>query len=337
MKKIFKSILCSSLSLLALSVVDNSYANSVEVKTNGIRRVASALVNGKPMVYVSEIDGAVSLNSLDGKQIWRIPSDNPAVMFKIISEDIDGDKNSDLLAVSANGSVYAFTSKGKLLWKYSTPEKVRLCQIATIGKGKDMRIFAGGNDYTLYELNAKGEQLSATKIRGSVHSIVSGDFIEDGKEVLLVYTLSHDKFRSDFFGFIDPVTKKVIKETKIEKPCPMGSFMVNDVTVADVNEDGRDDVLVTGHAKVGYTFAVDGDFNTLLTLKSSGQSQRYAHAFAEALMPVRKEIVMQYGGVIDVYDLKGKTVKSYGKAHGGVIYNDLECVAEAKMLVGGVR
>ena len=89
-------------------------------QTGAIRNCVRAVVSGEEMVYISEENGTVSLNNLAGKTLWRNMSDNPAVMFEIIAHDLDGDKQDDLLGVSGNGSVYAWKSDGKLLWKFTT-------------------------------------------------------------------------------------------------------------------------------------------------------------------------------------------------------------------------
>ena len=80
------------------------------------------------------------MNNLAGKTLWRNMSDNPAVMFEIIAHDLDGDKQDDLLGVSGNGSVYAWKSDGKLLWKFTTPEISCLSEIAVVGEDDETRI-----------------------------------------------------------------------------------------------------------------------------------------------------------------------------------------------------
>ncbi|MFI3320900.1 MAG: hypothetical protein R3Y50_00040 [Rikenellaceae bacterium] len=340
MKKKSTFSLLMSTAVLSLSLSSCGSANlnlpdSVVQPTGAIRNVVPAQINGKPMVYISEIDGTVSLNSLSGEQSWRNPTDKPAVMFEILAKDIDGDSNDDLIGVSASGAVYAWKSSGELLWKFTTDKKTRLVQAATIGSGADTKIFAGGNDYQLYELDANGKLLSTTPISGSVLYVESGDFVEDGKESLLVLTLSHDKFRSQFFGFIDPVTKKVIKESKIESVCPAGSYMVNDMAVADVDKDGRDDIIIAGHAGMGIVYVGNGELENILTLEGDkSDAQRYSHAFCAPLMPAKEQIVMQFGGVMRLFDLAGKEIDAKVTRHSGIIYNGLVAVPSEDLLIG---
>ncbi|MFI3321534.1 MAG: hypothetical protein R3Y50_03315 [Rikenellaceae bacterium] len=343
-QKFFSSVF--ALTALLAGAVD-AQATNIVPKTEGIRRVVTAQINGEEMLYISEIDGAVSLNQFNGKSRWRIPSDNPALMFEIIATDIDGDKSDDLLGVSANGSVYAWSSGGKLLWKFSTPEKVRLCQIATVGEGSDMRIFAGGNDYNLYELDIKGNLLSTTAVEGSVLYIESGDFITKGKDDLFVFTLTHDKLHSNFFGFIDSDTKEIIKsgaigdiykeviEVSEERLTPATSLIVNKVSVSDINGDGKDDVILTGHSSTGSTYVFDGDLNPIINcFGSKKDGQVYAHAVATSLQPVKEQIAMQYGGIMRVFDLKGNLLATVGERYKGVIFNELVLAPDHKTLIG---
>ncbi len=296
-------------------------AQSVVTQGGSIRCGATATIGKSEMIYLSEEDGALSLNALDGSLKWRIESDEPAVTFEIEACDLNGDKSDDLLAVSGNGSLYAYSSKGELMWRFKTDEISRLSEVATIGSGKDLRIFVGGNNYKLYELNANGELLSTTPISGCVRSLASGRFCDPNKEVLYLHTYSHDKYRSKFFGFIDPVSKSVIKNIDNKKLIASGD-MVNDVDVADVDGDGRDDVIVFSSDITGTVTAINGELEQIFKFKGSKDKQRYAAAKGVSLLPERKEIVMQYGGVMYIISPSGELISSSGKPHKGIIYNE---------------
>ncbi len=318
---------------VALLMATSLSAQNIITKGGAIRCAVKGDVNGKEMVYISEENGNISLNDLKGKQIWEVKSDDPAVMFEIISTDINGDKSDDVLAVSGNGSVYAFSSKGNLIWKWSTPEISRLSDIATIGKGKNMKIFAAGNNFKLYELDVKGKLVSETPIKGTARMLASGDFIQKGKESLFVHTYAHDKYNSEFFGIIDPTTKEVLKKGDISK-LTGGSQMLNDYEVADVNGDGKDDLLLFTSGKTGSITAIDGNLQKIFKFSGSKDAQRYAAAKGVSMLPAKQQIVMQYGGVTYVVSPKGKLISRTGEPHKGVIFNELVWLPKAETMLG---
>ncbi len=318
---------------VALLMATSLSAQNIITKGGAIRCAVKGDIKGKEMIYISEEDGNISLNDLKGKQIWEVKSDDPAVMFEIIATDIDGDKSDDVLAVSGNGSVYAYSSKGKLIWKWSTPEISRLSEIAVVGKGKKMRIFAGGNDFKLYELDVKGKLVSETPIKGTVRMLATGNFIKKDKESLFVHTYSHDKYNSAFFGIIDPESKKVLEKGDISK-LTGGSQMLNDYDVADVNGDGKDDLLLFTSSKTGTITAIDGDLKKIFKFSGSRDAQRYAAAKGVSLLPEKEEIVMQYGGVTYVVSPKGKLISRTGNPHEGVIFNELVWLPKEQKVLG---
>lgn len=180
--------LCLVLSVSVVIPLSGAPKNIVP-QTGAIRNCVRAVVSGEEMVYISEENGTVSLNNLAGKTLWRNMSDNPAVMFEIIAHDLDGDKQDDLLGVSGNGSVYAWKSDGKLLWKFTTPEISRLSEIAVVGEDDETRIFAGGNNFKIYELDSNGNLLSFIPIKGTVRILDAGYFVQNGKKDLFVLTI----------------------------------------------------------------------------------------------------------------------------------------------------
>ncbi|WP_111709771.1 PQQ-binding-like beta-propeller repeat protein [Lutibacter citreus] len=306
-------------------------AQNFNTEGNGIRNVVTATISGNDVLYISEVDGAISCYKTNGDKLWRNNSQDPAVMFEIEAVDIDNDGNDDLLAASGDGHIYAWKSDGTLLWKFNPGHKVRFNEVAVIGKGVDLRIFAGGNDYRLYEINTIGKLVNDRPIGGSIRKIEAGDFIEEGKEILFVYTLKHDKYRSEFFGFIQPEQfNEVLKSTTIDRVIPEGGnrFMLHDVSIADINKDGRDDIVMFGGEGAPKMVGIDGDFNRIAEFKGSKKDkQRYVHAIGTTLLPYKDEIVLQYGGLIYRLDLEGNILSRTGEAHRKIIYADFVSVS----------
>ncbi|TYA71722.1 hypothetical protein [Seonamhaeicola marinus] len=294
---------------------------------NGIRQSVIATVKGKSVMYISELDGAVSAYTTKGQELWRNPSDNPAVMYEIEAADITNDGNDELLAASANGTIYCWNHKGKLLWKYSPEHKVRFSEVAVVKNSGKIQVFAGGNDYKLYELNAQGELASTTKIKGVVRKIEAGNFIDKDKQSLFLMTYVHDKFRWEFFGFVDPDSKEKIKKlsTKDAPLKEMSKIMMTDFDVSDIDKNGKDDILIFGDVSWKPMFIVlDGDFGVVASHSGSKKDiQRYAHSQGASLLPVKDQIVMRTGSLLYLCDLNGNLIEKVGTKYKDDTYSEL--------------
>ncbi|MDO6492399.1 MULTISPECIES: PQQ-binding-like beta-propeller repeat protein [unclassified Cellulophaga] len=312
--------------LAFMLMLGSVYAQNFITEGNGIRNAIVANVNKDQILYVSELDGAVAAYTLSGKKLWSQPTKNPAVLFKIVAADITNNGKDELIAASANGSIYCYNSTGKVLWTFTPKDKVRFSEVAVVNNGKP-QIFAGGNNYKLYELNAKGSLVSTTKIDGVVRKLMSGNFIEKDKQSLFVMTYVHDKFRWDFFGFLNPDTKEVVRrlDYKNKKHKLLSKSMLTDFVVADINNDALDDLLIFGDTSFKPFFtALDANFNQLIEYSSGGKkgTQRYAHSKG-AYLTKNKQIMFQHGSIIYVLDTKGKVVATAGEKYKGKVYSDI--------------
>ncbi|MGI9481630.1 MAG: hypothetical protein ACR2OR_04640 [Hyphomicrobiales bacterium] len=244
---------------LSLCMASVCQADSFTTDGNGIRDTISASANGKSILYVSEIDGAVSCYTASGRKLWRNPTQHPAVMFEIEASDIDGDGNDDLLAASADGNIYHWGHDGKLRWSFNPGRKVRFSEVAVVKNSDAVQIFAGGNDYILYELNRHGQLVSETKFDGIIRKLEAGAFLQKGKQSLFLMAMTGDKWAWSYMAVIDPKSKKAIKTGKLKSKDLSGfrKLMINEVSVADVDGDSLDDLLFLATGRVE-TAAKDG-------------------------------------------------------------------------------
>ncbi len=305
---------------------------------NGIRNIISAKIEGKEVLYISELDQNVSCYSIDGNLLWDAKTEEKAVVFEIEAADVDGDGNDDLLVVSGDGNVYCWNSDGVLLWKFNPGIKVRLSEVAVVNNGNDVKIFTGGNNYKLYEVDSKGILVSETPIQGVVRKLESGYFTNSNEKVLFLLTLNHDKYFSDFFGFIDPVSKRVVKKgdiSSIFQPLLEMSFMLHDLMVKDIDNDNRDEILFFGRAKSASCIILNGDLDVMSSFQADVEDrQRYAYVYGTCLLPFKDQITFQMGGYLYVTDLKGNLIAKSGKSYSGIIYNKLLFLPESKQLFG---
>ncbi|RKR12144.1 PQQ enzyme-like repeat protein [Maribacter vaceletii] len=320
MKNRILNVLCLFLAFLVK-------AQDFVTEGNGLRNGVSAIVNGESILYLSELDGCLSAYTTGGKKLWSNKTEIPAVMFEIIAADINGDDNQDVIAASGDGNIYAYDASGELLWKFNPEHKVRFNEVAVVKNRGKIQIFAGGNDYKLYELNANGKLVSETKINGVVRKIESGNFIKKGEQSLFVMTYAHDKFRWEFMGIVNPESKEVIREVSIREKSlkDLTKTMVTDISIADVNKDGKDDILFFGDISwKGFFVGLDGDFNVLVNFKADNKgTQRYAHAQGTSLLPYRDEIVFRVGSILYTCDLQGNLIHKIGKRYKSATYSDL--------------
>ncbi|GAA3617298.1 hypothetical protein Q4Q39_00395 [Flavivirga amylovorans] len=325
--------------LIFLFFANFAFAQNFSTGGGAIKNGVSGSINGDSVIFVSELEGTTSAHTTEGTLLWRNETDSPAVMFEIEASDINNDGNDDLIAASGNGNIYCWDSSGKLLWKFTPDHKVRFSEVAVINQNGKVQIFAGGNDYKLYELDANGQLVSETKIKGVVRKIEAGNFIEPDKQCLFLMTYNHDKFRWQFFGFIDPISKEIIKSLPYRDATKYGlkaysKIMITDFVVSDINKDKKDDILIFGDINWKSSFlAVDGDFRLLAKYNATGKdTQRYAHTKGVSLLPYKDEIVFRMGSVMYVCDLKGNLISKTGKKYKNATYSDLVFDAQNKKL-----
>jgi hypothetical protein len=311
-------------------------AQNFSTEGRGIRNSVVAHVEGKSMLYLSELDGSVLAYTTTGEKRWGIPSDEPAVMFEILAADVTGNGNDELLAASGNGNIYCWDSNGNLLWKFNPGHKVRFSEIAVIERGAKSQIFAGGNDYKLYEIDTKGKLVSTTAIEGVVRKIEAGNFLESNKQSLFLMTYNHDKFRWEFMGFLDAETKEVIKHVGIDdkRLKELRKAMVTDITISDINNDKKDDILFFADSSfTPFMIALDSDFNVLAQFKATyKEAQRYGHSQG-TFLPNRNEIMFQHGGILFVLDSKGELIDKSGSKYGSMVYSNFVFEPKSNQLI----
>lgn len=320
-----------------ISFISTNNAQNFAVEGNSLRNTVVGSVNAKKVLFNSELDGSVSCYTLDGKKIWRNPTQSPAVLFEIEAADVNADGNDDLLGASGDGNIYCWDSKGSLLWKFNPGYKVRFSEMAVVKGAKGVQIFAGGNDSKLYELNSLGKLVSSTPIKGIVRKIEVGNFTEVGKPSIFLMTYAGDKFNWEFMGFIDPITKSVLKTNPFNSKGngkEWNRLMITDISVADIDKDKRDDVLFFGAAeKSAIYIALNGDFKIIGQFEGPVKdAQRYAHVIGTSLQPIRNEIALQFGGIIYVCSPDGKLIDKSGTKNAEIIYNDMVVDAVSKKL-----
>ncbi|MFD2257509.1 hypothetical protein ACFSSA_12575 [Luteolibacter algae] len=322
----------AALFLLSPSLYGGDFATDL----NGLRCSAVTEIDGKPALFLSELSGGVAAYSMSGEKLWENKGKTPAVLFEIEAADIDNDGVDELLGASGDGNIHCWGNDGTPRWSFNPGHKVRFSEIAVVENGGESRIFAGGNDFHLYELDKSGKQLSATKIEGTVRKLEAGNFIEKDRQSLFVMTYRHDKFRWKFMGILNPETKEVLAEVGTNKlPSKnLGKMMLTDFDVADIDKDGLEDLLFFGDDSKAVWVGLNGKLEAIAEFTGSPKDkQRYAHVTGASLLPVRDEIALQFGGFIYLCDLNGNLIKKVGERHRGIVFSDFTLEPKTKQLV----
>ncbi|MDZ8117047.1 hypothetical protein [Pontiella agarivorans] len=67
--------------LLGAVLAGGSKAASFVTDGNALRKAVPGMIKSTPVLFCGELDGAVSCYTLEGKKLWRNPSQSPAVQF----------------------------------------------------------------------------------------------------------------------------------------------------------------------------------------------------------------------------------------------------------------
>ncbi|TGV01866.1 PQQ-like beta-propeller repeat protein [Flavivirga rizhaonensis] len=321
---------------LIVLCVSGLHAQNFVTDKNAIRHAVIGSIGNQNVLFIGELDGGLSCYTMEGKRLWDYAPEISAVLFEIEAADIDNDGSDELLAANANGTIYCFNHLGELLWEFKPKNKVRFSEVAVVKNNDKVQIFAGGNNYFLYELDIKGHIISKTPIEGVIRKIEGGNFIDANTQSLFVMTYAHDKFRWEFMGFLDAETKAVIKRVSYtdRRLKNLRRAMVTDISVNDINNDSKADILFFGDDKFKPLFiALNSDFDVLAEyLGNKKQIQRYAHAQG-VFLATRNEIMLQYGGILMVLDTKGNRIGTSGSKYGRNVFSDFAFDPRSNQLV----
>ncbi|MDZ8120239.1 hypothetical protein [Pontiella agarivorans] len=323
-KCLVKAVLFLTVSAVVVS------AKSFVTDGNAIRKMTPGMIKSTPVFFFGELDGSVSCYTTDGKKLWRNETKSPAVLFEIEVADVDGDGRDDLLTASGDGSITCWNANGSLRWKYSGDRKVRFNEVAVLKRGKDIKIFAGGNDKVIYVLDRDGNLITKHGVPGAIRKLEIGDFKKKGEPLLFVMTMRHDKSGWLTFGFLDPDhLKKDMGSLSSRNRTKRLSGIMTDLRVQDLDRDGLDDLLVFLNSGPVLS-ALNGEFEEIAGFDLSGYKkverasrQRYAHSIGTSLYPARDEILIQFGRAFYVLDSKGKLLEWSGSNSARFPFGDI--------------
>ncbi len=264
---------------------------------------------GKRAVITASTDGTVKCFTTEGKLLWKADTDG-GFLFDLCVSDIDKDGLDETMVASGNGALYTIDNNGKLLWKFSnTPP---LYQVAvSYNKNGEATIFTGGVEQKLYALNPKGEIINSLTTNSCIRHIRAGKSGGNNPDYIAVVTASSGLFAMLSLYNIDPISMKINWEKD-----KLGSSVNNSgrrffsMLTKDVNNDGSDDILLTGGwGENGIIYAFNQSIGNLLYSKSDKKVPSVAYRMnllKSVSLPNDNYLLGHFGNIFIVYELDGK-------------------------------
>lgn len=244
-----KTLIGLLLSTLALNVFCAEIPVSPYIPVKGSAwRLAAADVNGdeKNEIVYSARDGAIRcVNPDNGDLLWDVPLGGFA--YELRTADINDDGKPEFIAPCADGILYVISHKGKVLWTFKAGLQLLDAVVAFPKRDHDKpMIICTGIDQQIYMLEAEGKLKGQIKVSRSYASrLATGDLGGNGKDKLLAVvdrnTLAAYEIKSSGLQLIQEVD---LKSDMINWENGGGDFYAFSVSCADLDEDGKDDVVM---------------------------------------------------------------------------------------------
>jgi len=269
-------------------------------------RVVLADLNGDgrdEALYASYEGRLACLDRAAGRELWEV--DLGGFPYCLTVADIDGDERSEVLASSSALALYVFSGDGGLRWQFSCGAPLHAVAAGQLLDDGSVQIVCGGEDMTLYFLDAAGKRLKTIPVEvgpniEAINGLAVGDVTGGpGAELCLINS----------FGVVRCLAPRT-GETLWNSSDFSRRFM-RDIELWDADGDGRNEVFASSDR----VELIGGDGAILWQASPSvGRGRGYRMPYlarVEADDDPQTEMAVVYGPDLTVFDGDGSRL--YGK------------------------
>lgn len=242
-------------------------------------------------------DGAVlALDQRSGELLWS--AEIGGFPFDLAVADLDSDGFDEVLVASGDGEVYAFDHDGQALWRFA--QAAPLFQVAAARGSDDAWVIAtGGVGQIVHLLDAGGRERRTVARPACVRHLRFGRFTSSGDVDLAVATTTGGLNGALAISLVRPGdgTVRWSREGRGESAPNSGKRWFS-LVAHDVNDDGRDEILVShSWGDHGRVTAYDGAGDELWSTADSKQVPRIPYRM-NLLQPAKADGA---GALLDLF------------------------------------
>jgi outer membrane protein assembly factor BamB len=206
--------------------------------------------DGLPDVLATSSDGHVyALRGKDGKLLWKTASNQYPSVSRPTVADLNGDGKLQVLITTDQGQLFALDgADGSLIWSPDIIGDIGVTGRATVASRNGRKLVlapTGTNGVVAFDWSSRTELWRSPKGCPVIATPVLADLAHDGRQQVVVGATKGDVFVLDLADG-KPLWRLKVAQDSIEA----------DPAVADLNNDGVDDILIASHDFRLY--AIDG-------------------------------------------------------------------------------
>jgi lambda-carrageenase len=245
-----RCLLLPVLYLMMLPLTVLGQVQSFSTEGHVVYHVEPATVTrGERSIIAACYDGSLLCYDFEGTLRWKtaVGTDFP---FDLKVADIDGDGLDECLVPTGGGGLYAFDDTGALMWTFEQEPPLLQAAVLTLPNGA-MRIVTGGVSRQLNILDTEGNLIRQVPVDGAIRLIDTG-YIEKPNSADIAVVYSRSTYGGYFMRILNAETYATVWDGNIlPRESQVANKRYQDILVCDFNDDGLDDVVLSGGRRAG--------------------------------------------------------------------------------------